>query len=51
MTTHSPRIETRPLDTREKVALVASGGILLASGIYWLMQILDVIEMLRLAYG
>jgi hypothetical protein len=39
------------LDTREKVAIIASSGILLASGIYWLVQILDVIEMLKLAYG
>jgi hypothetical protein len=37
--------------TREKVALGASAAILLASIVYWIVQIAGVIEMLQLAYG
>ncbi|HEY0681446.1 MAG TPA: hypothetical protein VGD45_03895 [Steroidobacter sp.] len=39
------------LSTREKIALGVSGAIVLASLVYWLVQISDVIETLRLAYG
>ncbi|MBM0108793.1 hypothetical protein JM946_29020 [Steroidobacter sp. S1-65] len=39
------------LSTREKIALVVSGAIVLASVVYWVVQVGDVIETLRLAYG
>ena len=39
------------LSTREKIALGVSGAILLASAVYWVLQISDVLETLRLAYG
>lgn len=39
------------LSTREKIALGVSGAIVLATVVYWLAQIGDVIEELRLAYG
>jgi hypothetical protein len=39
------------LSTREKIALGVSGAIVLASVVYWLLQISDVIETLKLAYG
>jgi hypothetical protein len=41
----------RKLSTQEKIATAAAGGILLAIVIYWITQIVGVIEMLRLAYG
>ena len=37
--------------TREKIAVAVSGAIVLASIIYWAVQISGVIETLRLAYG
>ncbi len=40
-----------PMSTQEKVAIAAAGGILVASLIYWITQVVGVIEMLRLAYG
>jgi hypothetical protein len=42
---------SRKLSTQEKVAAVVSGGIIVAMVIYWITQIIGVIEMLRLAYG
>jgi type II secretory pathway component PulM len=39
------------LSTREKIALAVSGAIVLVSVVYWVMQIGDVIEALKLAYG
>ena len=39
------------LSTREKIALGVSGAILLASVVYWVLQVSDVLETLRLAYG
>nr|WP_298718655.1 hypothetical protein [uncultured Steroidobacter sp.] len=39
------------LSTREKIALGVSGAIVLASAVYWIVQITDVIATLRLAYG
>lgn len=39
------------LSTREKIALGVSGAIVLASLIYWLVQVSDVIATLKLAYG
>jgi hypothetical protein len=40
-----------PLSTREKIALGVSGAIVLAAVVYWIVQIGDVIETLKLAYG
>jgi hypothetical protein len=42
---------SRKLSTQEKVAAGVSGGILIAILIYWITQIMGVIEMLKLAYG
>jgi type II secretory pathway component PulM len=39
------------LDTREKIALISGGAILVISVIYWIDQVLGVMEMLKLAYG
>ena len=39
------------LSTREKIALGASGAILLTTAVYWVLQVSDVLETLRLAYG
>jgi len=39
------------LSTREKIALGVSGAIVLATAVYWLIQISDVIATLRMAYG
>ena len=39
------------LSTREKVAAAVSAAILVAGGIYWIVQIAGVIETLKLAYG
>lgn len=39
------------LSTREKVAAAASAAILLATIVYWAIQITDVMESLKLAYG
>jgi hypothetical protein len=39
------------LTTQEKIAAAVSAAILLAGGIYWIVQIAGVIETLQLAYG
>jgi hypothetical protein len=39
------------LSTQEKIAVAVSAAILLAAAVYWTVQILDVIETLKLAYG
>jgi hypothetical protein len=39
------------LSKQEKIAVAASAAILLAAAVYWTVQILDVIETLKLAYG
>ncbi len=39
------------LSKREKIALVVSGAIVLASVVYWVFQIRDVISALKMAYG
>jgi hypothetical protein len=36
---------------REKIAITLSAGILLGSVVYWLLQIVDVVETLKMAYG
>ena len=36
---------------QEKIALAVSGAIVLGSAIYWLLQVVDVIETLKMAYG
>ena len=43
--------EPRKLSTQEKVAAGSAGAILVAIVIYWITQIIGVIEMLKLAYG
>ena len=43
--------EQRRLGLREKIAITLSASILLASAIYWVLQIFDVIETLKMAYG
>lgn len=44
-------IQVGHLSTREKIALAVSGAIVLASLVYWIVQVSDVIETLKLAYG
>jgi hypothetical protein len=39
------------VSTREKIALAVSGAIVLVTAVYWVLQISDVLETLRLAYG
>ena len=39
------------LSTREKVAAAVSAAILLAAIVYWVIQIMGVMEALKLAYG
>ena len=39
------------LSLREKIAVSVSAAILLATAVYWIVQIRDVMEMLRLAHG
>jgi hypothetical protein len=39
------------LGTREKIALGVSGAIVLATVVYWIVQVSDVIATLKLAYG
>jgi hypothetical protein len=41
----------RKLSIREKVAAGISGVILIAIVVYWITQIVGVMEMLELAYG
>jgi hypothetical protein len=39
------------ISTREKVAAVVSGAIILGAVIYWIVQIIGVMEILKLADG
>ena len=39
------------LNTREKIAVAVSTAIVLATAVYWLFQIKDVLATLKLAYG
>jgi hypothetical protein len=39
------------LNTREKIAVAVSAAIVLATAVYWLLQIKDVLATLKLAYG
>lgn len=41
----------RVKSNREKVAAAVSAAILLVTAVYWLWQVKDVIETLRMAYG
>jgi hypothetical protein len=41
----------KKLSTQEKIAAAVSGGILVAIAVYWVTQIIGVMEMLKLAYG
>ncbi|HEY8540715.1 MAG TPA: hypothetical protein VIL28_17765 [Steroidobacteraceae bacterium] len=43
--------KTSALDARQLAALLISGGVLVVTAIYWITQILGVIEQLKLAYG
>ncbi|MDY6948997.1 MAG: hypothetical protein SXG53_25155 [Pseudomonadota bacterium] len=36
---------------REQIALAVSGAIVLATAVYWIVQVSDVIATLKLAYG
>jgi hypothetical protein len=39
------------LSTQEKVAVAVSAAILLVAAVYWIVQVVGVIETLKLAYG
>jgi hypothetical protein len=39
------------MSTREKIAIAVSSAIVLAAIVYWIVQIVGVIELLELAYG
>ncbi len=41
----------KSFSTREKIAAVASGAIIIGAIIYWIVQIIGVMEILKLAYG
>jgi hypothetical protein len=41
----------KSFSTREKIAAAVSGAIILGAIIYWIVQIVGVIEILKLAYG
>lgn len=38
-------------DAREKIAMVVSGAIVLGAVVYWIVQIMGVLETLEMAYG
>lgn len=42
---------TSDLSKKEKIAVAVSAAIILATAVYWLWQIKDVIATLRMAYG
>jgi hypothetical protein len=39
------------MSTREKIAIAVSGAIIVAAIVYWIVQIVDVLAILELAYG
>jgi hypothetical protein len=39
------------LNTREKIAVAVSAAIVLATAVYWILQIKGVLATLKLAYG
>jgi hypothetical protein len=39
------------MSTQEKVAVIVSAAIVLAAIVYWIVQIVGVLEILELAYG
>ncbi|MGH1471703.1 MAG: hypothetical protein ACRBCS_10950 [Cellvibrionaceae bacterium] len=39
------------IKTKQTIAVVASAAILCAGGVYWIIQIGNVMEMLEMAYG
>jgi hypothetical protein len=39
------------IDTREKITLIISGAIVVTAVVYWVLQVLDVMATLRMAYG
>jgi hypothetical protein len=44
-------MSSNTVSTREKIALAVSGAIVLAAVIYWIVQIVGVLEILEMAYG
>ena len=46
---HQPAVDV--MSTREKIAIAVSGAIILAAVVYWIVQIVDVLAILELAYG
>jgi hypothetical protein len=43
--------ERARLGLRERIAITFSAAIVLGSAVYWVLQILDVIATLKMAYG
>jgi hypothetical protein len=43
--------EHHTIDRREKISLIVSGVIVIVAVVYWVLQILDVMATLRIAYG
>lgn len=41
----------RVKSNREKIAVVVSTAIVLATAVYWVLQVTDVLATLRMAYG
>ena len=41
----------KSFSTREKIAVGVSGAIILGAIIYWIVQIIGVMEILKMAYG
>ena len=41
----------KSFSTREKIAVAVSGAIILGAIIYWIVQIIGVMEILEMAYG
>jgi hypothetical protein len=41
----------RAKSNRERIAVVVSAAIVLATAVYWVLQVTDVIATLRMAYG
>lgn len=39
------------MSTQEKISLIVSGAIVLGAIVYWIVQIVGVLEVLEMAYG
>jgi hypothetical protein len=44
-------VKMNRMSIREKVAIAISGAIIIAAIVYWIVQIVDVLAILELAYG